>query len=187
MLVASLILSFVLLVAVNVTAYRSRSSPHAPSWWVLGLLVPGLGLGMVVLPTFLLHAALTLVAVLACAWLSARPRMFLATSLAAFFVAYVGPGVWSWVERSKPTPETAPVAVMDDESRLREETASVSLADRLAYEQRPLLLPDSQGVGADMVLISLPVDKDNMDAIFQGQTMGSIHRAHALRLLHENG
>ncbi len=168
MLIVSLILSGVLLVAVNVTAFRSRSVLRS-LWWC-GLGVFGLAFCVIaVLPTFLLHAALTLVAGLVCAWVAPRPRVFLATTIVAFLIAYGVTGVPKWLEHDK----------------LKRETASISVEDRLAYEDRPLELPDSPSVGADVHLISMPRNQPGILDKDGGRDWQSNFRERALQQLHE--
>ena len=167
MLIVSLVLSAVMLVAMNVTAFSTRSILAALPACCLGLV--GLGFCMFVLPALLLHSALTLAAGLLCAWLAPRPRVFLATTVTCFLLAYGSFGVWSWAKLEE----------------LRHQSAPETLAERLAYEDRPFRLPDRPKVGEDVRLISLRMEKpiDLEPWRFPPHSTG---RAEALKKLHED-
>ena len=171
MLIVSLVLSGILLTALNVTAYRSRSIPRSLQWCALGLVG-----GVCLSPTFLLHAALSLASGVVCAWAAPRPRAFLATTLGAFFVAYGTVGVRSWAEQE----------------RVRQGSAPVSMAERLEYEDRPLRMPEPLPAGADVPLISMRSEPESpfdparfFDDDWEWRSR-SKSRAHALRQLHEH-
>jgi hypothetical protein len=170
MLIASLVFSCVFLLLVNLTAFRSGSILPALPWCALPL--AGYFLMPLLLP-FMLQAAMTLAAGLVCARLAPRPRVFLATTIGAFVLAYAIIGVPIWIEFESWKRQNGPTSV----------------ADRLDYEAHPLRLPESPTVGADVRLVSFRTSSespfDEKGDLAQAPRAGRDMRARALQRLHD--
>jgi hypothetical protein len=182
MLITSLTLSFLMLIVTNVcVCLRKRVGIAALTPWPFLLvgLYPEMCLAK--LPTFMLHAALVVVAASVCGILAARRSVFVISSLLATLVSY-GLGTYFAVEHVRNSADICPFE---------------SLEERLSYESRRDELPRRLGLhsSADkaqtfdadrLVDLELAVENHQEGEYFEAASSFDEYRTQAIHRLHED-